>query len=275
MSIVSVTLRHKSTTIVLAALLFLVGPGVDSCVTAQEDVADVRSKEYRLDGAGRQRYLLIGAKGTLKTRAGGFKLLVVLPGGDGGPDFEPFVKRIYKHVLSDEYLVIQLIAPKWKTRQITWPTEGNPVRGMTVSVEEFLAEAVESVRKRTKIDRRHIFTLSWSSGGPAAYAASLSQDTPITGSLVAMSVFEPKQLPDLTRAKGKHYYILHSPEDRVCPYRMAQAARDQLGRHGAIVQLAEYAGGHGWRGNVFGNIRAGIAWLEEQTKQIAMGGAGP
>ena len=98
----------------------------------------MRSKEYRLDKAGRQRYLLIGAKGTLKKPADGFKLLVVLPGGDGGPDFEPFVKRIYKHALSDEYLVVQLIAPKWKTRQITWPTERNPVRGMTVSVEEFL-----------------------------------------------------------------------------------------------------------------------------------------
>ena len=34
MIIVSVGLRRESTTIVLGALLLLVGPGIDSCVTA-------------------------------------------------------------------------------------------------------------------------------------------------------------------------------------------------------------------------------------------------
>jgi predicted esterase len=138
---------------------------------------------------------------------------------------------------------------------------------MTVPVEDFLAKAVENLRKRTSIDPRYVFTLSWSSGGPAAYAASLSQDTPVMGSLVAMRVFKPNQLPELTQAKGKHYYILHSPGDKICPYRMAQAAQQQLSRHGAIVKFAEYAGGHGWRGDVYGNIRAGITWLEDHTKQ--------
>jgi hypothetical protein len=26
-----------------------------------------------------------------------------------------------------------------------------------------------------------------------------------------------------------------------------------------------YEGGHGWRGDVFGMIRAGVQWLDEQT----------
>lgn len=235
---------------------------------AQDDVANVRSTEYRLDDTGRLRYRLIGAKEALGKPENGYKLLVVLPGGDGGPDFEPFIKRIYKFALTDEYLVIQLIAPRWnKRQQIVWPTALDSVRGATVSTEEFLADAVDDLEKRNQLDQRHVFTLSWSSGGPAAYAASLAQDTPITGSFVAMSVFKPETLGDLSRAKGKHYYIHHSPDDRVCPFWMARKARDELREHGAIVEFGTYDGGHGWRGNVFGNIRTGIEWLEEQAGQ--------
>jgi hypothetical protein len=182
---------------------------------------DIRSKKFTSKPETLQ-YLLIAAAGKLDTPDEGYKLLVVLPGGDGSEDFLPFVKRIYKHALSDEYLVLQLLAPKWNNRQqIVWP---------------------------------------------AAYAASLSKNTPVTGSFVAMSVFKPRQLPDLGRAKGKRYYILHSPEDEVCPYRMAVSAREELREHGAAVELTEYPGGHGWRGNVFGNIRTGIDWLEANAE---------
>ncbi len=264
-----VDFRQTASTTALLVFFWLLSLGMASRVFAQEDIANVQSKEYRLDKTGKLKYLLIGAKGAPKKPARGFKLLVVLPGGDGSRDFEPFVKRIYKHALSDDYLVVQLIAPKWNSRQrITWPTAKDSVRGAVVPVEKFLAKAVEDVGKRTKIDRRHIFTLSWSSGGPAAYAASLAKDTPITGSFVAMSVFWPKRL-DLARAKGKPYYLLHSPEDKVCRYWMARSARDQLSHRGAAVKLVDYAGGHGWRGNVFGNIRSGIEWLEDHAKKAA------
>ena len=43
---------------------------------------------------------------------------------------------------------------------------------------------------------------------------------------------------------------------------MAVSARDELREHGAVVKFTEYSGGHGWRGNVFGNIRKGVEWLE-------------
>lgn len=259
----------KTVAVILAAFFCLVVSGIVPLAVAQDDVADVRSKEFRLDEAGKLRYLLIGAKGDLKAPADGFKLLVVLPGGDGGSDFEPFVKRIHKNALSGDYLVVQLIAPKWTPRQeIIWPTAKASVRGASVPTEEFIAKAVADVGKRARIDRRRVFTLSWSSGGPAAYAASLAKDTPVTGSFVAMSVFKPARL-DLTRAKGRLYYILHSPEDQVCPHRMAVSARDELGRNGATVELVEYPGGHGWRGDVFGNVRAGVEWLEDHVKADA------
>ncbi len=234
---------------------------------AQEDVADIRSKKFTLNSDKLQYFLVAGTE-KLEAPRDGYKLLIVMPGGDGSAEFLPFVKRIYKHALDDQYLVIQLLAPKWNARQqIVWPTASDKVRGKKASMEDFLIAAVDDLRKRTRVDERCIFTLSWSSGGPAAYAASLSKKTPVTGSFVAMSVFKPNQLAGLERASDKNYYILHSPQDKVCPYRMAVSARDTLREHGAMVEFVEYAGGHGWRGNVFGNIRNGVGWLEDQMKQ--------
>jgi predicted esterase len=232
---------------------------------AQQEVEGVRAKKFSLQPG--LEYYLIAADGKLQTPARGYKLLIVLPGGDGSADFLPFVQNIYKNALSDEYLLVQLIAPKWNERQgIVWPTARDKLPGQKASVEQFVKAAVEYVRKRTRIDDRHVYTLSWSSGGPAAYAASLSKDTPVTGSFVAMSVFKPEQLPGLKRlAKEQRYYIFHSPDDQVCPYRMAVSARDTLRKAEANVEFVEYDGGHGWHGDVFGNLRKGIDWLESQA----------
>jgi predicted esterase len=93
---------------------------------------------------------------------------------------------------------------------------------------------------------------------------SLADKTPVTGSLVAMSVFKPDQLPPLSAAKGKPYYLLHSPTDFI-PIKMAEKACDQLKAKGAVTKLAQYEGGHGWHGDVFGMIRRGVEWLEENT----------
>jgi predicted esterase len=43
---------------------------------------------------------------------------------------------------------------------------------------------------------------------------------------------------------------------------MAVSARDTLREAGAQVEFVEYEGGHGWHGDVFGNLRKGIDWLE-------------
>jgi predicted esterase len=235
---------------------------------AQQEVEGVRAKKYTL--APRElEYFLIASDGKLQTPDQGYKLLIAMPGGDGSADFLPFVENIYKNVLDDEYLLIQLVAPRWNEQQgIVWPTARSKVPGQKASVEEFVAAAVADVGKRVRIDDRHVYTLSWSSGGPAAYAVSLGNKTPVKGSFVAMSVFKAGELPALKRrAKGQRYYILHSKEDRVCPYRFAVEARDTLREAGAKVELVEYEGGHGWQGDVFGNLRAGIEWLESQAAE--------
>src|SRR5262245_21670818 len=241
---------------------------VVSCPSmAQDDVADVHSTLHKLKPETLQ-YNLISASEKLTPPAAGYKLLIVMPGGDGGADFLPFVKRIYKNVLSKDYLAMQLVAPVWAENQrIIWPTEKNKVRDQKVSVEEFIKQAVADVKKQTKLNDKHIYTLSWSSSGPAAYAASLRKDTPVTGSFVAMSVFKASELPNLRLAKDKRYYILHSQADQVCPYRMAVTARDSLREAGAKVEFAEYSGGHGWQDDPFGNMGKGIKWLESQTEK--------
>ena len=150
-----------------------------------------------------------------------------------------------------------------------WPTARDKVPGQKASVEQFVKAAVDDVRKCMRIDERHVYTLSWSSGGPAAYAASLSKDTPVTGSFVAMSVFKPEQLPGLKRlakvAALLHFFIRRTIRSaRIewpCP------CGDTLREAGAKIEFVEYNGGHGWHGDVFGNLRKGIEWLESQAAE--------
>ena len=195
----------------------------------------------------------------------GFKLLLILPGGDGSAQFNPFLTNLRRHALGADYLALQLVAPKWAEGQrIIWPTEESKVPGMTFSTSEFIATAIKSAGTRHKVDPKHVYTLSWSSGGPAAYDASLRVPE-LTGSFIAMSVFKPQQLPPLEKAKGHSYYLLHSPDDRVCPIRLAREAEEQLGKAGAAVKFTEYAGGHGWHGNPFAHIKTGLAWLEARN----------
>ncbi len=135
---------------------------------------------------------------------------------------------------------------------------------MRFTTEEFLHAVVRDIEQRHRLDPRSVFTLSWSSSGPAAYAASLAPGTVVRGSFIAMSVFRPGQLPPLDRARGQAYYLLHSPQDWI-PLRMAEEARDGLRAAGASVELATYQGGHGWHGDVYGNLRAGLRWLESRA----------
>ena len=239
---------------VLAIAIFL------SPIAVADDKASTRKA---VKGNPKQEYFLIDhSEG--KVPKDGYKLLLVLPGGDGSANFNPFVTNIGKHAAGFEYLVAQLIAVKWTPDQkIIWPTEKSKVRRAKFTTEEFLSEVIEDIEKSHKLDSEHIYTLSWSSGGPAAYSASLEVDE-IKGSFVAMSVFKPDQLAKLSKAKGHRYFIYHSPEDKVCPMRMAKDAEERLSDEGAKVKFESYAGGHGWHGNIFGALKKGFAWLEER-----------
>ena len=224
--------------------------------------ADVSARKAVKDSPKKEYFLIDHSEG--KEPKDGYKLLLVLPGGDGSADFNPFVTNIGKHAAGADYIVAQLIAVKWTPDQfIVWPTGKPEVKKAEFTTQEFISAVIADVGRTHKINPEHIYTLSWSSSGPAAYAASLEVDE-VKGSFVAMSVFKPDQLPKLSKAKGHRYFIYHSPDDPICPIRMARDAEEKLSDEGAEVEFATYAGGHGWRGDVFGGLRAGFRWLERR-----------
>lgn len=230
---------------------------------AQDDVGDVPSQDLTVQGNPKQGYFLIGPDPGSEPPEKGYSLLLVLPGGDGSAEFNPFVRRIYRHALPEKkYVVAQLVAVESKNpRQIVWPTAKSKDPKQAFSTESFILNVVKEIKAKHPINGAEIFTLSWSSGGPAAYAMSMTNGTPIRGSLIAMSVFHPAQL-NLPAAKEQKYFLLQSPQDQVTKHFHATNAKKALEKAGAVVTLKDYDGGHGWHGDPFGNIREGIEWLE-------------
>jgi hypothetical protein len=156
---------------------------------------------------------------------------------------------------------------RWSPQQgIVWPTKSDNLPYVRRTTEQFVGEIIKIVRGQYKINPLRVFTMSWSSSGPAGYAISRQKDSPVVGSYIAMSVFKPEKLGPLTQARGHAYFIEHRPQDRVCPLRMAQEAARLLTAEGAKVKFHEYAGGHGWRGNIYPRIAAAIRWLEESAQ---------
>lgn len=233
---------------------------------ALSDVADIPCERLHAPEHERMEYFLIGPKPNGEKPKSGYKLVVVLPGGDGSAEFNPFVRRMLKYAMKEDYIIAQPIAVKWTPKQqIVWPTESNAVEKQEFSTEQFIEAVIADVSKKVAINPKHVFTLSWSSSGPAAYAAALQENTAITGSYICMSVFKPNELPPLDRAKDRVFLIDHSPDDRVCPFRMAKEAEEKLNAHGAILKFTEYPGGHGWRGNLFGRLGENLDWIEKNT----------
>ena len=230
---------------------------------AQDDVADVVSEKRHVGGDRRKSYFLI-APAAKEAPSRGYGLLVILPGGDGSEGFHPFVKRIRKHAVPEGLVVAQPIAFKWSQEQrIVWPTEKPKVPKQGFSTEEFVDAVIKDVKAAYRIDAGRVYCMGWSSGGPAAYAATLRQKTPLRGCYVLMSVYKPQSLPPAKNAKGRSIYIEHSQEDRVCPFWMARKAQQDFAREGVRTRLETYEGGHGWRGNLYGRIKKALQWLEE------------
>jgi predicted esterase len=252
----------------LAALLAL-GP-LTVPVFAQEDIADISSKDLNAAGDPDKRFFLIGPIEGAKVPKDGFKLLLVLPGGDGSANFNPFIRRILKNALPEGYVIAQLVAKAWSDdpNRIVWPTKNLSDKNAKFVTEKLIADVISEVRKTVKIDPKYVFTLGWSSGGPPCYAASLNPKIGIAGSFIAMSVFKPENLPPLDKAADHAYYLLHSPQDFI-PISMAEQARNTLKKNGARTILKTYEGGHGWHGDVFGNVREGIEWLEKNAGRKA------
>ncbi len=174
------------------------------------------------------------------------------PGGDSSADFNPFIRRIYKNALNERWLIAQLVAPQWEREQfgsVVWPTQGLKYPAANFTTEVFVNDVIAAVQ-----------------ACPPCYAAAAQEGSPVTGAFIAMSIFRPAQLPALTHVKGKAFYLLQSPDNRVTPLRFAEAAETALKNAGARVHLEQYPGGHGWRGNVWGMLGAGVRWLDARPR---------
>lgn len=211
-----------------------------------------------------QRYFLIGP-GSSEQAEEGYGLLLVLPGGDGGPDFKTFVHRIANNAVPQRMLVAQLVAPQWsadQAEQIVWPTGGLPFEGMKFTTEAFIESVISDVKARYVLAEDHVFAMGWSSGGPPVYAASVTPGSALRGAFVIMSVFKPDQFPENHDVAGKSFYILHSPQDFIA-MRFPENAQKFFADAGARATLVTYDGGHGWHGDVYGNIRDAVNWLAQ------------
>jgi predicted esterase len=222
------------------------------------------AEKVAIGGDAKKTYFLIGPAQAQKPPEKGWKLLLILPGGDGGEAFHPFCRSIHKEALPEGYVAAELVAHAWSKdeNRTVWPTGKMNRDGAEFTTEEFIKDVVADVSRRMKVDSSKVYALGWSSSGPALYCDSL-QGSPITGYFIAMSVFRTQWMGDIAGAKGKKYYILHSPDDKMIP--IAQHAREaerKLREAGAEAVVTEYAGGHGWTEDPFGNIRKGIVWLE-------------
>ena len=118
---------RKATTHILTATIAITWFACDAA-NGQQDIADISSEDLRADDDPNKRYFLIGPKKNVKPPASGYRLLIVMPGGDGSAEFNPFVKRIFGQALGPKYLVAQLVAVKWTPDQrIVWPTRKSKV----------------------------------------------------------------------------------------------------------------------------------------------------
>lgn len=121
--------------------------------TIPADIADVPALDLTADGNGRMRYFLIGPRKDAVPPQRGFKLVVVMPGGDGGEGFHPFVRRLDKQAMTGEFLVAQPVAVRWTPSQRTvWPTRIHPEPDQAFSTEDFVEAVIKDVRAERRCE---------------------------------------------------------------------------------------------------------------------------
>jgi hypothetical protein len=239
---------------------FVTRPNVK--IPTADDVASIPSKAFYAGGNRNMLYVVSGPAGSAP--AGGYKVLLVLPGGDGSIDFHTFIKRIQLNALPEGYLVAHLVAPKYAgSSKVVWPVKATQATATSpIVIEEFIETVVGELKANYKVDAKKVFALGWSSSGPALYSYISNKPRSVTGVYVAMSVYHSQDMGPLENVRGFPVYILHSPDDKTCPLVLAQKARSTLTEAGAKVGWDTYSGGHGWVEDPYGHIRSGIAFLE-------------
>ena len=113
------------------------------------------SVELKAGGDAQKRYFLVGPVAKVAAPAQGYRLLIILPGGDGSADFNPFIRRIAKNAVPAGYLVAQPVAIKWQPSQsIVWPIDADKLPGQKFSTEDFVDAVIADIERTRKLDPR-------------------------------------------------------------------------------------------------------------------------
>jgi predicted esterase len=237
-----------------------------SAMEAQALDQAVASEERFAGGDFQKRYFVIRHRlapaGTPKE----YGLLLILPGGAGGADFLPFCANvIFALGVPRDFIAAELVAPAWgkpSDSTVVWPGKAFPDARARFTSEDFVDSVIRDVGGRYKIHDGWVFTLGWSSSGHVLYSSSF-ENPKIRGSFIAMSRFQPLWFPHPQNAKGKRYYLWHSPDDAVCPYAESEFAALFLGKLGASTLHRSYRGGHGWVPYTFyaDRIKEALEWF--------------
>lgn len=233
-----------------------------------EEYAEALSKqivpiEHRIGGDARRIYYLLASQAMRRTEHR--KLVLVLPGGSGqAKNFLPWLMGLSRQ-LHETYVFAVISAPQWSDEQaeaITWVSAWWMDRFPEAEfpTEQLVREVYADVRKLGAFRVDDTYVWGWSSSGPAVYATVLERETPYDGAYINSSVYRPERL-DLSRARGRRFFLQQGREDTITAPRWAeQAAKDLTAAH-ARVKLDLIEGGHGFGNNHLGNVRAALDWL--------------
>jgi len=236
-------------------------------VTFEKTPLPKPSTEHTVPDAEGMDYFQFGPKHRDPEPVKGYSLVVVLPGGSGNAEFRAWCEERYEDWVGSGVVMAELVAKKWTPEQeIVWPTAKSKVDKMKFTTEEFVAAVVWDLASRVKVDPRRVITVSWSSSGPACYRIHTLKKTPVTASLVAMSVFKRDQMDSKRVGKNRPLFLLHSPEDATCHYRFVGEARTWFGKSWSKIATDTYQGGHGWGGRSVEKARRGLHWLLGELK---------
>ena len=206
-------------------------PPAVSPVRPDSDVADVAFEERSAGNDPRKRYFLIGPSSPPSAPAAGHRLLLLLPGGDGGTGFQTFARRIAKNALPPGYLLAELVAVSWtpeQAQQIVWPTASDKLPDAGFTTEQFVEDVITDVMRLKKIDPRFVFILGWSSGGPPVYASSLGVATRITGCVRRHVGIQAGAASGDRKRQGSRLLSLSFPGRSALPVRDGGAGRRDL-----------------------------------------------
>ncbi len=226
-------------------LLVLYSKAAVICKATKPEAAIALPDARIIDGDPKKLFVVLGDdSGKQEPR----KLVVVMAGGSGQAlDFLPWLTTICSP-LYDRYCFVVLSAPQWNPQQaerFVWVTANVQKKYKAkFSVESFAREAVAQMRSSNP-SLGDAFLFAWSSGGPATYRTILAKDNTFAGAYVLSSVFRPKELT-LKHAKGKRFVLEQGRQDKVTPFRFAEAANTQLSESGAAVHFVPFDGGHGF-----------------------------